>query len=103
RAADWAVRWAQQFDPPPPLTGRRPDLPPAVDDVLAKALSKSPDDRYDSCLQFVAALRSAARSTVQKDHPPTQVDQRIGAWATGPEPPPTPPHWALPVFPGFVR
>ncbi|WP_406370324.1 serine/threonine protein kinase [Streptomyces sp. NBC_01550] len=103
RDDDMALLWAHQFDPPPPLTGRRPDLPPAVDDVLAKALSKSPDDRYDSCLQFVAALRSAARSTVQKDHPPTQVDRRIGAWATGPEPPPTPPHWALPVFPGFVR
>lgn len=103
RDNDMALLWAHQFDPPPPLTGRRPDLPPAVDDVLAKALSKSPDDRYDSCLQFVAALRSAARSTVQKDHPPTQVDRRIGAWATGPEPPPTPPHWALPVFPGFVR
>ncbi|WP_078852764.1 serine/threonine-protein kinase [Streptomyces sp. NRRL S-1824] len=103
RDDDMALLWAHQFDPPPPLTGRRPDLPPAIDDVLAKALSKSPDDRYDSCLQFVAALRSAARSTVQKDHPPTQVDQRIGAWATGPEPPPTPPHWALPVFPGFVR
>ncbi|MFD4231947.1 serine/threonine-protein kinase [Streptomyces sp. NPDC058545] len=103
RDDDMALLWAHQFDPPPPLTGRRPDLPPAVDDVLAKALSKSPDDRYDSCLQFVAALRSAARSTVRKDHPPTQVDQRIGAWTTGPEPPPTPPHWALPVFPGFVR
>ncbi|MGW5274950.1 serine/threonine-protein kinase [Streptomyces sp. NPDC004044] len=103
RDDDVALLWAHQFDPPPPLTGRRPDLPPAVDDVLAKALAKSPDDRYDSCLQFVAALRSAARSTVRKDHPPTQVDQRIGAWATGPEPPPAPPHWALPVFPGFVR
>lgn len=98
-----ALLWAHQFDPPPPLTGRRPDLPPAVDDVLAKALAKSPDDRYASCRQFVAALRSAARSTVRKDHPPTQVDQRISAWATGPEPPPAPPHWALPVFPGFVR
>ncbi|MET7497924.1 serine/threonine-protein kinase [Streptomyces sp900116325] len=103
RDDDMALLWAHQFDPPPPLTGRRPDLPPAVDDVLAKALAKSPDDRYDSCLQFVAALRSAARSTVRKDHPPTQVDQRIGAWANGPGPPPAPPHWALPVFPGFVR
>ncbi|MFF0290693.1 serine/threonine-protein kinase [Streptomyces sp. NPDC005262] len=103
RDDDMALLWAHQFDPPPPLTGRRPDLPPAVDDVLAKALAKSPDDRYDSCLQFIAALRPAARSTVRKDHPPTQVDQRIGAWATGPEPPPAPPHWALPVFPGLVR
>ncbi|MEU8836023.1 serine/threonine-protein kinase [Streptomyces sp900116325] len=103
RDDDMALLWAHQFDPPPPLTGRRPDLPPAVDDVLVKALAKSPDDRYDSCLQFVAALRSAARSTVRKDRPPTQVDQRIGAWATGPGPPPAPPHWALPVFPGLVR
>ncbi|MGY5036308.1 serine/threonine-protein kinase [Streptomyces sp. 900116325] len=103
RDDEMALLWAHQFPPPPPLTGRRPDLPPAVDDVLAKALAKSPDDRYDSCLQFVAALRSTARSTVRKDPPSTQVDQRTGAWATGPGPPPAPPHWALPVFRGLVR
>lgn len=100
RDDDMALLWAHQFDPPPALTGLRPGLPAGVDAVLAKALSKSPDDRYDSCLQFVAALRAAARGEERGGHPPTQVDRRIGAWTSGPEPPPPPPRWALPVFPG---
>lgn len=104
RDDDMALLWAHQFDPPPALTGLRPDLPAAIDGVLAKALSKSPDDRYDSCLQFVAALRAAARGEVaggvRGGHPPTQVDRRVGAWQSGPEPPPAPPRWASPVFGG---
>jgi DNA-binding beta-propeller fold protein YncE len=54
-----AVLWAQLSEPPPALTARRGDLPPAVDQVLAKALAKSPGDRYQTCLEFAAALRSA--------------------------------------------
>jgi len=54
-----AVLWAQLSEPPPALTPRRPDLPPAVDEVLAKAMAKSPDDRYPRCLDFAAALRDA--------------------------------------------
>ncbi len=54
-----AVLWAQISEQPPPLTQRRPDLPPAVDEVMTKALAKSPDDRYAFCLDFAAALREA--------------------------------------------
>jgi hypothetical protein len=44
---------------PPALTSRRPDLPPAVDRVIAKALAKAPGDRYDTCLGFASALQEA--------------------------------------------
>src|SRR5450432_2411229 len=54
-----AVLWAQISEAPPRLTARRPDLPPAVDEVMAKALAKAPDDRYANCLDFTAALREA--------------------------------------------
>jgi serine/threonine-protein kinase len=54
-----AIMWAQLSSAPPSLTGMRPDLPAAVDGVIAKALSKSPDDRYGTCLEFAAALRQA--------------------------------------------
>ncbi len=54
-----ALLWAQLSEPPPPLTSRRPDLPPAVDRVMAKALAKSPGDRYARCLDFADALRAA--------------------------------------------
>jgi hypothetical protein len=46
-------------EPPPLLTSRRPDLPPAVNGVLAKALAKKPGDRYATCRDFAAALRKA--------------------------------------------
>jgi serine/threonine protein kinase len=54
-----AVLYAQLSDPPPPLTLRRPDLPPAVDHVLQQALAKAPSDRYASCGEFADALRLA--------------------------------------------
>jgi len=54
-----AVMWAQISAIPPALTTRRPDLPAAVDDVMAKALAKVPMDRYATCPEFAVALRRA--------------------------------------------
>jgi serine/threonine-protein kinase len=59
RNQDLGAVFAQLSQPPPALTARRPDLPPAVDRVLARALAASPDDRYASCLDFATALRAA--------------------------------------------
>lgn len=102
RDDDMALLWAHQFDPAPPLTEHRPDLPAAIDGVVATALAKSPGDRYDSCGDFVAALRSAAAQA------PSGTGGRLAtaavAGGTPPPgqagPPPGPPRWALPVFPG---
>ncbi len=52
-----AVIHAHLSQPPPRLTSRRPDLPPAADEVLVKALAKAPGDRYASCREFADALR----------------------------------------------
>jgi len=54
-----AVLYAQLSTPPPRLTERRPGVPPAVDDVLQRALAKSPEGRYASCGEFADALRIA--------------------------------------------
>jgi len=51
--------FAQMFDPVPQATKLRAELPAAVDDVLARALAKSPADRYASCAEFAEALREA--------------------------------------------
>ena len=56
-----AVLWAQLSEPPPPLTARRPDLPAAVNQVMTRALAKSPAARYQRCLDFVQALRAACQ------------------------------------------
>ena len=53
------VMYAQLYAPPPPATARRPDLPTAVDVVLATALAKNPADRYATCSQFAEELRTA--------------------------------------------
>ncbi|MFI7525657.1 serine/threonine-protein kinase [Nocardia salmonicida] len=45
--------------PPPSLRARRPDLPAAMDAVLARALAKRATDRFDSCAEFAAAARRA--------------------------------------------
>jgi len=114
RDDDMALLWAHQYDEPPPLTEARPDLAPAVDAVFASALAKSPDDRQDSCLAFVAELRAAVAGGTGGAHPPTRVDLDVSHLrdprppsatprdATGAgkpvAPPPEPPPWALPVY-----
>jgi serine/threonine protein kinase len=52
-----AVLYAHLSAPPPRVTLARPDLPPAVDDVLGTALAKVPGNRYPSCADFADALR----------------------------------------------
>jgi serine/threonine protein kinase len=94
RDDDMALLWAHQYDAPPALTESRPELPSGLDGVFTKALAKSPDDRHDSCLAFVAALRSAATGA----HAPTEVAFK----AAEPEEtrPKFPPPWAEPIFRG---
>jgi len=43
----------------PPITTLRPGLPPAVDLVLGKAMSKPPGQRYATCAQFAKDLGRA--------------------------------------------
>jgi tRNA A-37 threonylcarbamoyl transferase component Bud32 len=54
-----ALMWAQVSAPPPPLSASRPDLPAAVDRVMARELAKSPDARFPTCLAFAGALQEA--------------------------------------------
>jgi serine/threonine protein kinase len=48
---------------PPPLRDKDPSLPEAVEIVVLKALSKAPEDRYVSVLNFARALERASRNT----------------------------------------
>ncbi|MFF7872393.1 serine/threonine-protein kinase [Streptomyces qaidamensis] len=98
RDDDMALLWAHQYDEPPPLTEDRPELDPQVDPVFAQALAKSPDDRYPSCLAFVAALRAATTGGGKggATRQPTRVDRQLPG--VGEERPKPPPRWAQPVF-----
>jgi serine/threonine-protein kinase len=52
-----ALLWAHLVDQPPPVSTRRPDLPPGLDAVVAKAMTKAPEDRYGSCRDLIVDFR----------------------------------------------
>jgi serine/threonine protein kinase, bacterial len=51
--------------PPPEIAKRRPELS-GLGPVFSKALAKSPDDRFDTCGDFVAALRARIGSIAEE-------------------------------------
>jgi hypothetical protein len=55
-----AVAWAHLEDEPPKPSAQRPELPEAIDAVIARAMAKEPEQRYPSC----GALVDAARETL---------------------------------------
>jgi serine/threonine-protein kinase len=59
RGDSLSALFARVNSPVPALTSIRPELPAAVNGVVAKAMAKNPADRYESCAAFAWALRSA--------------------------------------------
>jgi serine/threonine protein kinase len=53
-----ALLWAHLAVDPPPVSARRKDLALA-DPVIARCLAKSPQDRFQTCGQFIEALADA--------------------------------------------
>ena len=53
-----ALLWAHLVERPPPLSAHQGGLAP-FDAAVARALEKNPEDRFDSCGQFVDALAAA--------------------------------------------
>ena len=92
-----ALMYAHLLEPPPQVTHKRPDLSPEIDAVVAKAMAKSPDDRYATATEFAAAMRKAligteTRRTQQSDQ--TRVPETVltaGAVSTAAAPPAEPP------------
>ena len=65
RDTDVAVIYAHLSEPPPRLTSVRPELPGGLDAVIAKALEKAPERRFQTC----ADLMSAARAVIDAAGP----------------------------------
>ena len=57
-----AVLLAHLEAPPPRVTTLRPDLPPAIDQVVARAMAKPPADRFPTCRALITAARAALSS-----------------------------------------
>jgi hypothetical protein len=57
--SDEAKMWAHLSEPPPRASELRPGLPPALDDVIRRAMSKAPDDRYRTAGELAGDAASA--------------------------------------------
>jgi len=71
----------------PPPTAFNPDLPPAIEAVIMRALAKSPDDRYQTAGEFAADLERAMAGEPIEPIPPelTMASATLeGATATYP-------------------
>lgn len=79
---------------PPPLAVKRRGLPPGLDPVLAKAMTKHPAHRYRTCAEFAAAAEYALTAPASGHRPPASPSgPGFGAPAAGYSP-------AQPVPPG---
>ncbi len=68
RPTEIATLHAHLSAPTPDARDSRPELPAAVAEVLRKALSRDPDERYESGAAFARALERAARSGRRQVH-----------------------------------
>jgi serine/threonine protein kinase len=59
RATDAAVMYAHVVDEPPSLAARRPELPAALDEVIAAGMAKDPDDRPSTARALVTDMLRA--------------------------------------------
>jgi serine/threonine-protein kinase len=62
RDQEVASMYAHLREPVPAVTDRRPELPHALDGVVAKAMAKRPEDRFASGAELTAALTGAVGS-----------------------------------------
>jgi serine/threonine kinase PknH len=65
-----AVLFAHISQPPPPVSGHRPDLPAALDSVLARGMAKDPTARHACATELMADAREALGPTLAADGPP---------------------------------
>ena len=50
------------YEEPPAATSLNPSLPPSIDNVFRRALSKAPSARYETCSQFAGSFRMALQT-----------------------------------------
>ncbi|MBE2318828.1 serine/threonine protein kinase [Solirubrobacter sp. CPCC 204708] len=77
RESDAAILFAHVSEPPPRPSEVRPDVPRQVDDVLAHAMAKDPEQRVDSATAVMDELEAATGAgTRLPPPPPTEIARR---------------------------
>ena len=82
RETDVAVMFAHMTEPPPKVSEARPELPEALDAVIARAMAKAPEERFPTCREMIEAARGALGAATAVASAPA---------AAAPSPPPAPP------------
>ena len=96
RDDDAALLWAHLMEMPQSINAIRPEVPAAVDEVIAIAMAKGPEARFGSCGEFITALGEAlgespsplptTRATDTSNPPPTGGPQPSTQGWTAPPP-----------------
>jgi serine/threonine-protein kinase len=60
-------------EPPPPIRATRPELPEALEAVIARAMARDPDDRFQSSEELRAALEPFATGDTPFESAQTQI------------------------------
>ncbi len=76
---DAAVIWAHVEELPTLPSAVRPELPDGIDDVIARALAKDPDDRYQTSREMIGAARLALEESPQSPETVAHSDPGSGA------------------------
>ncbi|MGH3079640.1 MAG: serine/threonine-protein kinase, partial [Gaiellaceae bacterium] len=77
RETEVAVLWAHMREEPPPVTDARPELPGALDLVIARAVAKDPANRYSSCRELLDDLKQAAGDVGMTEAARTEVTTKL--------------------------
>ncbi|MFW6023698.1 MAG: serine/threonine-protein kinase [Myxococcota bacterium] len=80
-----------------PLSELRPDLPPAVEGVIGRALQPEPADRYETAGELAEAFAAAAGRASGRKLPRMTSDQALGGLSA--DLPPTSSSWSRPLDP----
>jgi serine/threonine protein kinase len=86
--ADAAVMYAHLSEPPPLVTEQRPEFPPALDEVICRAMAKDPSERYSSAIELMhEAEQSFGKRLRAAISPPRPLASAEAAGIRDPEPP----------------
>jgi serine/threonine-protein kinase len=81
KPSEAATLHAHVMQPPPVLTERRPDLPPALDGVIAQGMAKDPWSRPSTAAELIQAASRALSSSASSIPAPAAPSQHDGATA----------------------
>ena len=73
------------LEPPPRLSDNRANIPPHVSNALVRAMSKKPEERFDSVSDFVVALGGRRPGTVRAGQRSDLLEStaRVSTWRFG--------------------